>query len=266
MDRHSNMGSRQDRWQLRILGTGTSQGVPVVGCGCPVCISTDPFDKRLRTAAMVRRGDVCVVIDAGPDFRQQMLRARVKRVDALLITHNHKDHTGGLDDVRAFNWIQKRPMDIYARKSVLEAVRRDFYYAFGDNKYPGVPQMLLHEIDADPFSVQQMDIIPIQAMHHKMPVLGFRIGPFAYLTDANHIEDKELEKMKGSKVVIINALRKEKHISHFSLDEAVEIIRLLGPEKGYITHISHQMGRHAEVERSMPANIRLAYDGLNILL
>ncbi len=256
----------KDQLEVRILGTGTSQGVPVVGCDCIVCLSEDACDKRLRSAIHIRNSETGVVIDAGPDFRQQMLRAQVKKLDAVVITHNHKDHTGGLDDVRAYNWIQKRPMDIHARKSVLEAVKNEFSYAFDENKYPGVPNIRLHTIDGSPFFINTMKIIPIDALHHQMPVYGFRVNDFSYLTDANFIEQGELDKMRGSRVVIINALRREKHISHFTLDEAVDIVQHLAPEQAYITHISHQMGLHRDVEKSLPANIHLACDGMKLLL
>jgi len=184
----------------------------------------------------------------------------------VVITHNHKDHTGGLDDVRAFNWIQKKPMDIYARDTVLESVQKEFSYAFDDNKYPGVPDIQLHKIDGVPFAIGDIPLVPISALHHQMPVYGFRTGDFSYLTDANFIEDKELDKMKGSKVIVLNALRKEKHISHFSLDEAIDILQYLKPEKGYITHISHQMGLRSEIEKNMPAGLSLAHDGLRLLI
>lgn len=252
--------------EVILLGTGTSQGVPVVGCECRVCQSNDPMDKRLRTSALVRNSDTTIVIDAGPDFRQQMLLAEVKKLDAVLITHNHKDHTGGIDDVRAFNWIQKKPMDIFARPSALQAIQNEFPYAFEDYKYPGVPDINLHNIDGRPFQVGSLMITPIDALHHRMPVYGFHIDDFSYLTDANTIRHEELEKMKGSKVVVLNALRKEKHISHFTLDEAVEIINGLAPKQGYLTHISHQMGLQKEVTKLLPSNVALAYDGLRIML
>lgn len=251
---------------VTILGTGTSQGIPVIACNCRVCSSLDPKDKRLRTALMVSKDEHCIVIDAGPDFRQQMLVNHVQHLDGVLITHGHKDHTGGLDDVRAFNWILKRPMDIYARPEVLAVVKREFPYAFGENKYPGAPQINLHKLGKESFFVKKLSITPIEALHGKMPVVGFRIGDLSYLTDANTIEGEELEKMRGSKVIIINALRKETHHSHFSLQQAVDIILSLNPEKGYITHISHQMGLHAEVQQSLPERIFLAYDNLKFCL
>lgn len=256
----------KSKLEVVILGSGTSQGVPVVGCTCTVCGSSNPCDKRLRSSILVRNNETTIVIDAGPDFRQQMLREKARKLDAVLITHNHKDHTGGLDDVRAFNWIQKKPMDIYARNSVLNAVRNEYSYAFAENKYPGVPDMNLFEIDGKPLTIGTMKLLPIDAMHHQMPVYGFRINDFSYLTDANHIEQKELDKMKGSRVIIINALRKEKHISHFNLEEAIDIIRYINPEKAYITHISHQMGLNKNIQQELPDHIYLACDGARIII
>ncbi len=247
---------------VTILGTGTSQGVPVIGCGCEVCQSKDTLDKRLRTSVLISRKNTHVVIDAGPDFRQQMLRHNVGRLDAVLITHNHKDHTGGIDDVRAYNWIQKKAMHLFARDLVLESIRNEFSYAFEEDKYPGAPNIRLREIDGKPFAVDNLCFTPIDATHHNMPVFGFRTGAFSYLTDANSIESGELDKMKGSRVVVINALRKEKHLTHFSLDEAVDILQTLQPEKGFITHISHQMGKHREINKGLPPGIELAFDGL----
>ena len=250
--------------KITVLGTGTSQGIPVVACECNVCRSEDNKDKRLRTSVLVQTRDNVIVIDAGPDFRQQMLREQVHRLDAILITHNHKDHIGGIDDVRAFNWIQKKAMDIYGTESSLDVIRKDFSYAFGEDKYPGVPQINLHTISNAPFFIQNDTITPIEAFHGKMPVLGFRIGDFSYLTDASFIKPEEFDKLRGSKVVILNALRKEKHHSHFNLQQATELLQELAPEKGYITHISHQMGLHREINESLPGNIRLGYDGLRI--
>ncbi|TVQ12267.1 MAG: MBL fold metallo-hydrolase [Bacteroidetes bacterium] len=251
---------------VKVLGTGTSQGVPVVACECNVCQSRDQKDQRLRTSVMVETPQNVIVIDAGPDFRQQMLREKVTRLDAILITHNHKDHIGGIDDVRAFNWIQKKPMDIYGSESSLKTIRKDFAYAFGEDKYPGVPQINLYTISGEPFHVNNDSIIPIAALHGSMPVLGFRIGGFSYLTDASYIEPEEFDKLRGSKVVIINALRKEQHHSHFNLQQATEILQELQPEKGYITHISHQMGFHHEINNLLPSGIELSYDGLQISL
>lgn len=250
--------------EITFLGTGTSQGVPVITCTCEVCKSLNEKDKRLRSSVLIETGLNTFVIDAGPDFRQQMLRANVKKLDAVLITHGHKDHVGGLDDVRAYNYFQKKVIDVYAEKNVQEILRSDFFYAFEDDKYPGVPEMKLHTIDNNPFLINNDLITPIEALHYKLPVLGFRIKDFTYITDANFISEKELEKVKGSKVIVINALRKKKHISHFTLNEAIEILQQLQPERAYLTHISHQIGLHDEVEKGLPAFIRLAYDGLKI--
>ncbi len=252
--------------KVTVLGTGTSQGIPVVACNCRVCKSNDILDKRLRTSVMIETPTTRIVIDAGLDFRQQMLREQVKKLDAILITHDHKDHIGGLDDVRAFNWVHKKAMDIYARHNVMDSIKREFFYAFEDDKYPGVPQINMHGIYNKPFRIKDLEILPIKALHHKLPVFGFRIGEFSYLTDANKIQPEELDKMRGSKYVIINALRKEKHISHFSLQEAVDILLNLKPEYGYIIHISHQMGLHKEIEKMLPDNISPAYDGLKLFL
>ena len=252
--------------KVTVLGTGTSQGVPVVACDCKVCSSKNPKDKRLRTAILVETSDNTIVIDAGPDFRQQMLREKVKKVNAVFITHNHKDHTGGLDDVRAFNWILKQPMEVFARESVLKSIKKDFDYAFEEEKYPGVPQINLNTIENKPFTVNGEKILPIDALHAQLPVFGFRIGDFSYLTDASFLTDEELDKMKGSKYIIINALRKEKHYSHFNVEEAVDLLQYLKPEKGFLTHISHQMGLHEEINKELPPGIELAYDGLKLII
>ncbi len=248
--------------KLTFLGTGTSQGVPVIACTCPACQSTNPHDKRLRTAALIEYEDTTILIDAGPDFRQQMLRANVKSLDSILITHEHRDHIAGLDDVRAFNFIQKRPMDIWAEKRVQNAIKKDFDYVFAENKYPGVPDMRLNTIDGLPFNVNGINIIPIRAYHYKMPVYGFRFGDFTYITDANFISEQEKEKIIGSKYLVINALRKQKHISHFSLPEALKFIAEISPRKAFITHISHQMGLSKDVSKELPENVCLAFDGL----
>ena len=250
--------------KITFLGTGTSQGVPVITCECKVCKSKDAKDKRLRSSVMIHIDDNVFVIDAGPDFRQQMLREDVKKLDAILITHGHKDHVGGLDDVRAFNYFQKKVIDVYAQKNVQEILRSDFFYAFEDDKYPGVPEIELHTIDENPFKINNDVIIPIEAVHYKLPIVGFRIKDFTYITDANYISEKELEKIKGSKIIVINALRRKKHISHFTLDEAVNILEQLQPEQAYLTHISHQLGLYDEVNKELPSFIKLAYDGLKI--
>ena len=252
--------------RITFLGTGTSQGVPVITCNCNVCKSNNFMDKRLRSSVLIETGKNIFVVDAGPDFRQQMLREKVSRIDAILITHGHRDHTGGLDDVRAFNYFQKKPVDVYASKKVQELIQSDFYYAFTDDKYPGVPEINLHEVINSPFEIKGDEIIPIEVMHHLMPVFAYRIKDFTYITDANFISEKELQKVKGSKVIVINALRRKQHISHYTLEKALEILKDLNPERGYITHISHQLGLHDEVEKELPGNIKLAYDGLSIEL
>jgi phosphoribosyl 1,2-cyclic phosphate phosphodiesterase len=248
--------------KVTFLGTGTSQGVPVIGCDCVVCRSLDFRDKRLRSSVHVQVGDLSLVIDTGPDFRQQMLRANIRRLDAVLFTHEHKDHTAGLDDVRPFNFKQQRDMPLYARQHVIEQLKREFAYAFAEHKYPGVPQLKVHVIDNQPFTIEGVEIIPIEVMHYKLPVLGYRIGDFAYITDANHIAPEEKEKLKGLDVLVLNALRRKEHISHFTLEQALAIIEELKPQRAYLIHISHQMGLHREVEAELPPNVRLAYDGL----
>jgi Metal-dependent hydrolases of the beta-lactamase superfamily I len=248
--------------KVTFLGTGTSQGVPVIACPCAVCHSSDEMDKRLRSSVMIEVEGRNIVIDSGPDFRQQMLRANVLHLDAILFTHEHKDHIAGLDDVRAYNYVQKQPTDVYAEERVQWAIKQEFSYVFAENKYPGVPEVNLHSIDNHTFCIKGVTIIPVRAMHFRLPLLGYRIGDFAYITDANHIAKQELEKLVGVKCLVLNALRKEKHISHFSLKEAIQIIDEIKPEQAYLTHISHQMGFHREVEVELPENIHFAYDGL----
>jgi phosphoribosyl 1,2-cyclic phosphate phosphodiesterase len=248
--------------KITFLGTGTSQGVPVIGCQCTGCTSIDEHDKRLRSSVLVEEGDQVLVIDTGPDFRQQMLRSAVSRLDAILFTHEHRDHMAGLDDIRAFNYIQKSPMDVYAEERVMRALRSGFPYVFAEKKYPGVPQVMMHPITSDPFHIGAMEVVPIRMMHYRLPVLGFRIGDFAYLTDGNFISEREKEKLYGVKFLVVNALRREPHISHFTLSQAVGLISELSPRMGYLTHISHQMGLSAELEQELPLQIRPAYDGL----
>lgn len=248
--------------KITFLGTGTSSGVPMIGCDCAVCTSTDKRDNRLRSSILVQSATTSLVVDTGPDFRQQMLREKMKHLDAVLFTHPHKDHLAGLDDIRAFNFFSKKPIDIYADSLTEEAVRRDFYYAFTDTKYPGIPELNMHTINLDPFMVGDIPVTPIQVWHLKMPVLGFRFGKFTYITDANRIEEEEKEKIRGSEVLVLNALRKQKHISHFTLGEAIELVQELNIPGAYFTHISHQLGLHAAIEAELSNGIHLAYDGL----
>ncbi len=251
--------------QITFTGTGTSQGIPVIACSCHVCQSTDLRDKRLRSSIHIQTENASIVIDTGPDFRQQMLRENIKYLDAVVFTHEHKDHTAGLDDVRAFNFVQKKAMKVYATKQVQEALKREFAYAFANIKYPGVPEIALEEINAKtPFTINGVTLIPILVYHYKLPVLGFRIGDFTYITDANFIPEEEKEKIKGSKIIVINALRRQTHISHFTLEEAIALMDELKPEKAYFTHISHQLGKHEDVSKELPAYIKLAYDGLKL--
>lgn len=249
---------------ITFLGTGTSAGVPMIACECPVCTSPDKKDKRLRSSIMVQSATTTLVVDSGPDFRYQMLRAKVKHLDAIVFTHSHKDHVAGLDDVRAFNFFQQQSMQVYASDMTQEVIIREFPYAFYESKYPGVPDIQLNTIALEPFTVGDIPVIPVMVWHLKMPVLGFRFGPFTYITDANRIEEAELEKIKGSEVLVLNALRKEKHISHFSLEESIAVAKGLKIPQLYLTHISHQMGRHADVEAELPNGVNQAYDGLVI--
>ena len=247
---------------ITFLGTGTSSGVPMIGCSCEVCISSDLKDKRLRSSILVQTNNTTIVIDTTPDFRYQMLREGVKQLDAVVFTHPHKDHIAGLDDVRAYNFFSQAPIDVYANDLTQEALRKEFSYVFAEKKYPGVPDIRLNAISDEPFIIGDILIIPIPVLHLKMPVLGFRFGKFTYITDANYIGTEALEKIRGSEVLVLNALRQEKHISHFSLSEAKELAKGLGIPATYFTHISHQMGKHADVNRLLPANQQLAYDGL----
>lgn len=234
----------------------------MIGCQCEVCLSTDKKDKRLRSSILVESENTTIVIDTTPDFRYQMLRAGVKKLDAVLFTHPHKDHIAGLDDVRAFNYVEKKPMELYANSLTEEAIKREFAYAFSDKKYPGLPNLNLNTIDESPFIIGDIPVIPILVWHLKMPVLGFRFGNFTYITDANKIETEEKEKIKGSDIMVLNALRRESHISHFNLDEAVSIVRELAVPRAYFTHVSHQMGLHQAVNESLPLGMSLAWDGL----
>ena len=251
---------------VTFLGTGTSQGVPVIACGCEVCTSIDPHDNRLRSSIMIESDDKTVVIDSGPDFRYQMLREKVKKLDAIVFTHEHKDHIAGMDDIRAFNYFQNAPVDIYAVPRVQEALKREFAYVFAEFKYPGIPQVNLHTIGLEPFDIGSIHFIPIEVMHYKLPVLGFRINDFTYITDAKTVSPTEVEKIKGTKILVINALQTQSHISHFTLDEAVLFAQEVGAAKTYLTHISHRLGRHEDVSAQLPEGIELAYDGLKIVI
>ncbi len=262
----ATFGTETKLVQLTFLGTATSQGTPVIACGCEVCRSTDPRDKRTRSSVLVKVDNVKILIDAGPDLRQQLLREDVSELDAVLLTHEHMDHIVGMDDLRAFNFAYEppRPIPIYGDAPTLAAVQRVFAYAFAVSKYPGVPQFELHTIGREPFLVKDVNVIPIEVMHLRMPVLGFRIDGLVYITDAKTIAPEEREKARGCDVLVVNALRKEPHISHLNLEEALELIDDLRPKQAYLTHISHWMGRHAELE--LPPNVRLAYDGLRVEL
>jgi len=250
--------------KLTFLGTGTSQGIPVIGSSHPVCLSEDSRDKRLRTSAYIEVDGKHLVIDTGPDFRQQMLSNNVKQVDAILYTHEHRDHTAGFDDIRPFNFMQKKDMPLYCSDRVAEAMKRDYAYVFEVNKYPGAPGAVIHEIENKPFEVEGVNILPIEVLHMKLPVFGFRINDLTYITDAKTISVKEKQKIKGSKVLILNCLRIEEHYSHFNLEEALSLVEELKPERAYFTHISHLLGFHEEVSKSLPNNVKLAYDGLQI--
>jgi len=252
--------------KITFLGTGTSQGVPVIACKCETCQSEDERDKRLRSSVLVEYKNKIIVIDTGPDFRQQMLREKVEDITAILFTHEHKDHIAGLDDIRAFNYIHKRAMEIYADARVEKALRREYAYVFAEDKYPGIPEMNVHIIDNQQFYLDDLMITPIRLMHYKLPIFGFRIKDFTYITDTNYIAPEEKEKIKGTKVLVVNALRKKKHISHFNLEEALALIKEIKPERAYLTHISHLMGRQADVEKELPENVFFAYDGLKLEL
>jgi phosphoribosyl 1,2-cyclic phosphate phosphodiesterase len=251
---------------ITFLGTGTSQGIPVIACDCPVCSSPDKKDNRTRTSLLINVNGKNLVIDTGPDFRQQMLREKVKELEAVIFTHEHKDHIAGLDDIRAFNYLSKKPMRIFATESVFAALQREYHYVYSGSDYPGIPQVETTIFHDEPIEFFDETIIPVNVMHHKMPVKAFRLKDFTYITDANYISDKSMQEIAGTRILVINALRKEKHISHFNLDEALEIIQKIKPEKAYLTHISHLLGKHEEISKELPAGVELAYDGLKFEL
>jgi phosphoribosyl 1,2-cyclic phosphate phosphodiesterase len=253
-----------NKTRLTFLGTGTSQGVPMIGCGCEVCRSTDPRDQRLRASVLVEHEGLNILVDAGPDFRQQMLRENVSHLDAILLTHNHKDHTGGLDDIRAFNYLEKKATQIYCEKYVEDSLRMEYSYAFEENKYPGAPEWRVHTIDERPFEIEGVKIVPIRGRHYKLPVLGFRFGNIAYCTDMNHIPEEEFEKLKGLEHFVINCVRRGHHISHFALEGALKVAEKVGARHTWITHLSHQLPRHEELTAELPENVLPAFDGLTI--
>jgi phosphoribosyl 1,2-cyclic phosphate phosphodiesterase len=251
---------------ITFLGTGTSSGVPMIACDCEVCTSTDKKDNRLRSSILIESATTTIVIDTTPDFRYQMLREKVKKLDAVLFTHPHKDHIAGLDDIKAFNFFNNAAMNVYANELTQIALKNEFYYVFAEHKYPGIPDIKLHAIPEEVFTIGDIPIIPIKVWHLKMPVLGFRFGKFTYITDANYIEEKEKDKIKGSKILVLNALRIKKHISHFSLPEAIELADELQIPNTYFTHISHQMGKHVDISKTLPPGKHISYDILRLRL
>lgn len=252
--------------KITFLGTGTSQGVPLIGCKCQVCKSSSQHDKRLRSSVLVESANTRIVIDSGPDFRQQLLRERIQKLDAVVFTHEHKDHIAGLDEVRAFNYLNKMRMPVYATERVQKALKREFAYIFSEERYPGIPEIDLYTIDNDVFLIRDLVIEPINVMHHQLPVKSFKINKFAYVTDANFIADTEKEKLKNLDVLVLNALRREEHISHFTFKEAIDLVKELNPKKTYFTHISHQLGLHNDVNKELTSNIELSFDGLQVVV
>lgn len=259
-------GINQNYKQMHLIltGTGTSQGVPVITCNCEVCKSGDSRDKRLRTAAVLQHKDTSIVIDAGPDFRQQMLRADVQKIDAVLVTHQHHDHIGGMDDLRPFIFRQNKPMDVYAGIETIQVIQKEYFYAFEENLYPGAPQFNMFQIQNMPFSIKDIDIQPIFAKHANLPVWGFRFGKLAYLTDVKQIDEKECSKLHNLDTLILNALRRGKHHSHLTLEEALELISRIKPKRAVLTHISHDMGKYEEISKLLPENVMLGYDGMEL--
>lgn len=252
--------------KITVLGSGTSQGVPVIACDCDVCHSSDAKDNRLRSSIMITIDERNYVIDTGPDFRQQMLQAEVKRLDAILFTHEHKDHIAGMDDIRAFNYRTQQPMRVFCDSRVEEALRREFYYVFANERYPGVPSVEINKIQNETFSLDGVDVLPIEVMHYKLPVMGFRIQDFVYITDAKTVSEEERNKVRGAKVLIVNALHRSPHLSHFNLEEALDFIADVKPDRAYLTHISHLFGKHEDIIRELPENVQLCYDGLEIIV
>lgn len=248
--------------KITFLGTGTSSGVPMIACNCSVCTSLNTQDKRLRSSIKIETNTTTIVIDTTPDFRYQMLRTHTTKLDAVVFTHPHKDHLAGLDDVRAYNFFTQQPMPLFANELTADAIKKELHYAFAEKKYPGVPNLILNNIDTNNFIIGDIELMPIKVWHLKMPVLGFRINDFTYITDANKIDEEEKQKIIGSKILVLNALRKEEHISHFTLQQATNLANELNIPEVYFTHISHQMGKHTDVNNELPSHIQLAYDGL----
>lgn len=252
--------------KITFLGTGTSQGVPVIGCPCEVCRSLDYRDKRLRTSIHLKIQEQSLVVDTGPDFRQQMLRESINHLDAVLFTHPHRDHTAGLDDVRAYNYLQEMDMPVYGTDATLDQLKIEYAYAFTRHNYPGIPRLKIIAIDAAPFEINGISVLPLPVKHLHMDVLGFRFGNFSYITDANFISEETFQRLKGTEVLVLNALQRERHISHYNLQEALEVVKKINPAITYFTHISHRLGLHAAVEKELPSNVLLAYDGLQVSL
>jgi phosphoribosyl 1,2-cyclic phosphate phosphodiesterase len=251
------------RIKITLLGTGTSQGVPVIACDCEVCKSADSKDKRLRSSIMVETESTRIIVDAGPDFRTQMLREEVKSLDAVLLTHEHADHIFGLDDIRSFNWVKRGPIDIYCEDRVQNSLRSIFDYVFADKKYPGLPKMELISIDGSEIKIGDICITPIRLIHHKLPVYGFKIGKFAYLTDFNIVPENEMHKLMGIDILVVDALRKVKHISHLSLAGALSLVDKINPEKTYLTHMSHEIGKHNDLLKELPSGVEPGFDGFS---